>query len=695
MKNWLINLSIKKKLLNTFVVIIGFLFAIGIIGYYDISSINSNVTKYAETYLPSMNYLLQLDRDLHQSLVALRTMTYTDPTASNFNKLKSDYETNLVQTKERWAKFKAAMDKTSGEDLLAPFEGGLDKWDANSKNIIRLLEENTPEAKASASSLSVGENSELFEATREHINKLTEINEKLAEAAQIDSAEIYSSARFIILIVLVLGSILSLLIATNIYRLIGKPVTEATEMMAELSKGHLKKRVNIYSTDEIGLMSEAMNKFADTLHEIVDSMNKVSAGQFDVSVKMLDDKDEIAPAINKIIESLKNLLSETGHLTNAALAGQLSTRGNTSKYEGGYKEIINGFNSTLEAIITPVTESLGVLDSMAKGDLTVRIASDYKGDFQLLKTRINTVGESLRNAIYEVSEAVQATASASDQISSSTEEMASGAQEQSNQTTEVAGAVEEMAKTILETTRNASLASDAAKNAGTTAKEGGKVVAETIEGMNRIAKVVKKAADTVHALGKSSDQIGEIIQVIDDIADQTNLLALNAAIEAARAGEQGRGFAVVADEVRKLAEKTTKATKEIAVMIKQIQKDTIDAVHSMQEGTREVENGRELADKAGKSLQSIIQGSEEVVDMSTQVAAASEEQSSAAEMISQSIDSINNVTRESSKGLQQIAHAAEDLNRLTTNLQSLISQFNVEGSNKLTGSDHKQLKRKS
>jgi methyl-accepting chemotaxis protein len=212
--------------------------------------------------------------------------------------------------------------------------------------------------------------------------------------------------------------------------------------------------------------------------------------------------------------------------------------------------------------------------------------------------------------------------------------------------------------------------------------------------MNRIAEVVQKSALTVQALGKSSDQIGEIVQVIDDIADQTNLLALNAAIEAARAGEQGRGFAVVADEVRKLAERTTKATKEIAGMIRQIQKDTSGAVESMSKGTEEVEKGKALADKAGESLKEIIKGAEKAVDVITQVAAASEEQSSTSEQISKSIEMINNVTRESTEGIQQIARASEDLSRLTTNLQELISHFNVGSDTRNNfNDDHEQKSR--
>jgi methyl-accepting chemotaxis protein len=234
-----------------------------------------------------------------------------------------------------------------------------------------------------------------------------------------------------------------------------------------------------------------------------------------------------------------------------------------------------------------------------------------------------------------------------------------------------------MTKTIVENSKNASSTAETAKEAKIAAEQGGNVVNETVGGMKRIAHVVKQSAGTVQELGRSSDQIGEIIGVIDDIAAQTNLLALNAAIEAARAGEQGRGFAVVADEVRKLAERTTKATKEIAGMIKKIQADTKGAVVSMEEGTREVDDGITLADKAGASLLEIVGISQKVTDMVAQIAAASEEQSSASEQISKNVEAISAVTGETAQGVQQIARASEDLNRLTENLQQILSKFSL------------------
>jgi methyl-accepting chemotaxis protein len=372
------------------------------------------------------------------------------------------------------------------------------------------------------------------------------------------------------------------------------------------------------------------------------------------------------------------LMGETNKLIDDGKEGRLNQRGDDKKFEGAYKELVKGFNDVLDSVILPIQESAKMLDVFSKGDFTPRITSKYKGDHQLIVNSLNRLGDSITSILRDVTDAVEATASASSQISSSTEELAAGSQEQSAQAAEVASAVEQMASSILQTTKNANNTAENAKNARAVATQGGKAMNDTIDGMNRIANVVSRAASTIEELGKGSNQIGEIIQVIDDIADQTNLLALNAAIEAARAGEQGRGFAVVADEVRKLAERTTKATKEIADMIKKIQKDTVEAVDSISQGTTEVEAGKKLALNAGESLNLIITGSNEVVDLSTQVAAASEEQSAASEQISKNIESISSVTHQSASGTQQIARAAEDLNRLTDNLQQLILQFKID-----------------
>ncbi|MGD8778316.1 MAG: methyl-accepting chemotaxis protein [Ignavibacteria bacterium] len=402
------------------------------------------------------------------------------------------------------------------------------------------------------------------------------------------------------------------------------------------------------------------------INKLNNAAREVAAGNLNVDLN-IDSENEVgvlASSFKTMTQSIKNANDQLKEEKDS-IAGKV-------------EEAVRESEQQKEYLSNSIDRILAEMNKFADGDLTVKIDSGKDDEIGKLYSGFNKAVQNINEMIIQVAGAVTATANASNEISSSSEEMAAGAQEQSAQTNEVATAIEEMTKTIMETTRNASLASDTAKNAGTIAQEGGNVVLETIEGMNRIADVVSKSASTVQELGKSSDQIGEIVQVIDDIADQTNLLALNAAIEAARAGEQGRGFAVVADEVRKLAERTTKATKEIAAMIKQIQKDTATAVKSMVEGKEEVENGKQLTDKAGKSLKEIIGGAEKVVDVIAQVAASSEEQSATSEEVSKNIEAISNVTNESAAGIQEIARASEDLNKLTVDLQELIAKFKIE-----------------
>ncbi|MCU7497168.1 MAG: HAMP domain-containing protein [Ignavibacteria bacterium] len=403
---------------------------------------------------------------------------------------------------------------------------------------------------------------------------------------------------------------------------------------------------------------------------------KVSHGDYNVSVS-IDSHNEVgdlAGAFNIMIGNIKQLVDESRQKKEEAEAAALQA-------EKARTAAVEQSNYLTES----TNEMLRAIEKLSDGDLTVSLTAKKQDDVGRLFNGFNKAVARIREMFEKIVEAVGATASASNEISSSTEEMAANSSQQSMQAAEVAGAVEEMTKTIFASTENSRVAADSAAKNGENARNGGEIVIETINGMNKIAGVVMSVAGTVEKLGASSNQIGEIIQVIDDIADQTNLLALNAAIEAARAGEQGRGFAVVADEVRKLAERTTKATKEIADTIKQIQGDTDLAVSSIKQGTTEVEKGKNLAEKAGQSLQEIIVGAEKGADLIKQLAAASEQQAATSEQMSKNIEGINTSIQQSSSGIREIAKASEDLNRLTINLQEVISRFRIsEENNALT-----------
>ncbi len=329
-----------------------------------------------------------------------------------------------------------------------------------------------------------------------------------------------------------------------------------------------------------------------------------------------------------------------------------------------------------EALQKSVTEFLTIVSQIARGDLTLRgrVTNDALGN---VVDSVNYMLDNFCKVLERVRKAAIDVQSSANEILIASEEMSSGAIQQDQEITNTSSAVEELTVSMKQVSNNAEASAEAARRALDAAEQGNRSVRDTLEGMQRIRSSVQATAKRIKALGDRSLEISEIVNVINDITEQTNLLALNAAIEAARAGEAGRGFAVVADEVRKLAEHSRNATKDIAALIKAIQAETNDAVVVMEEGTKEVEIGARLADQAGKALDAISTVVRQSAELVQEISLASKQQVRGTEGVANAMQIISNITRQTSQGARQTSRTVEQLVHMSEQLNEALSQFRV------------------
>ena len=336
--------------------------------------------------------------------------------------------------------------------------------------------------------------------------------------------------------------------------------------------------------------------------------------------------------------------------------------------------LFTGLNISVNQSIKQVGEAT---KKLSDGDMTIRLNLNTHDEMNQISHNFNEMVEKFEALIQQIMSATTQLGTAAEELSMVAKESAINVDRQRTETDQVATAMNEMAATVQEVSRNASAAAGSATSADNDAQGGKVIVRQTSEAISQLASEVENAAEVIHKLEKDSEDIGAILDVIKDIAEQTNLLALNAAIEAARAGEQGRGFAVVADEVRTLASRTQQSTEEIEQMITRLQSGAQNAVAVMEQGREKAQKGADQANEAAEALDAITRAVTTISEMNTMIASASEEQSAVAEEMNRSIVSISQVSEQTADGARQTTSSSDELAKLAGQLQELISQFKI------------------
>jgi len=481
-------------------------------------------------------------------------------------------------------------------------------------------------------------------------------------------------------------------------RLLVTDLSQLTQVATGLAEGNPSqtaqiqtKPLEIKTKDELGNVGRDFNQMIVQLRETIDAYTEIG-------------------------QSVNSLMTDVDMLVQAAGEGKLATRVNASGYQGDFRKIAQGINSTLDAITGPLRFIAEIIENFSERNFMPEITASYRGEcsriidnlnryldtrntdfqiFQKIRERDLTASAmplsekdipgnafaemlvNLRQLIGQIQEATDNISKANNNISAATAEQAATVTEQVASVAETSSTVEEVRQTAQQSAERAQLVSKMASNTLKLAEIALDVVKKSEEGILSLKDQVRHIAETILSLSEQTLQIGEIIATVNDIADQSNLLALNAAMEAARAGEAGRGFAVVAGEVRNLAEQSRQATAQVSTILSEIQKAANTAVMVTEKGTKSAESGVELAQSTGDSIHVIREHAQQVAGASEQIAASARQQLAGMDQITRAMENINQGATQTQKGMQQVDQTAQNLNDLASQLTNIVKQYKI------------------
>ena len=704
------NLKISIKFISGFTLVAILALFLGYTGSSGIQHSGDSIENIAGVSLPGVEALGRLRYNYtligaYQNALFLkgadRTAVYAAISEARAAYLKAmeDYE-KLPKSSEAaqlWEKYKKSLDEHRVANGKA-FEH-MKKWEQDSSLTAEYDQ---------ALHLVLTDVARIQAASMGALGEVITLNLKNSKAARDKATAQNHHDGFLMNCLMVIIPLLSLLTGLFLARGVSGPLKKAVAMANSLAAGDLSARLGMQRKDEIGALAASLDAMAGTLMKlktnIVDVARQASAGylrktiddtgfagdykgliasvnQWAGNMLLVIDKTP-SPIMIRDKDRTMRFLSQAGGLglldPHAAEGRKCDRHFNTEDCQNGRCACDSALRSGQEetsATVARPTDAL-TLDIEYRG---IPFGEDAVFEFVTDQTAVMRTQRTILDIANQADGVSANVASASEEISAQVEQSTSGAQEQARRISETATAMEQMNATVLEVAKSASQAAGTSEKAKTQAQAGAQVVAQVVTGIGQVQANALELKTSMTELGAQAEGIGQVMNVISDIADQTNLLALNAAIEAARAGEAGRGFAVVADEVRKLAEKTMTATKEVGEAINGIQEGTRRNISSVGAAGKAVEEATALASTSGEALREIVTLVEHACDQVRSIAAASEQQSAASEEINRSIEAVNRISSETSEAMAQSAMAVGELSNQALILKNLIEEMKGGG----------------